>query len=388
MHPVSKTLVAFYRQRLNREGPVPLHEPWFRGHEWSYVRDCLDSGWVSSVGSYVGRFEEMCAQACGTRHAIATVNGTCALHAALHALGVRRGDIVLCPPLSFVATVNAIAYCGATPLFIDIEPATLGMDPDKVACFLAERCRRVGGEVRHRDGARVAAVVPVHIFGHPVRMAPLLATCAEYGLPVVEDAAEAIGSSYNDRPCGSLARVGFLSFNGNKTVTTGGGGMVLTDDQRLADRIRHVTTTARVRHQWAFEHDEIGYNYRLPNLNAALGCAQMEHLADSVARKRRLADFLADAIEGCKAASVFREQPWAKSNYWLNSLLLGNPAELSLVLEETNEAGLQTRPCWTLLCDLPMYREAPRNGEMTIARDIASRLINVPSSPNLVGELT
>jgi len=375
-------LVGHFRQREGRQGTIALHEPWFRGHEWDYVKDCLDTGWVSSVGAYVDRFEAMVAEACGTRFAIAAVNGTAATHVLLHALGIGPGDLVVVPALSFVATANAVAHCGAVPAFIDIDPATLGMSPAALRDFLAGECEWGGGLLRHRaSGGRVAVVMPVHIFGHPCDMDGLNAVAAEYGLPLIEDAAEALGSRFRGRPCGGLGRAAMVSFNGNKLVTTGGGGMVVTDDEALARRIKHLSTTARVGKGWVFDHDEVGFNYRLPNLNAALGCAQMEALADTVARKRGLAQLYRELAEGIGGLSVFAEQPWAEGNYWLNAVIFEAPRKRDAFLDASNAVGLQTRPCWRLLCDLPMYRDAPRGaGGLEAARRVESRLVCLPSS--------
>jgi perosamine synthetase len=357
MTPLAQQLNGFLRQTLNRSGPIPLHEPWIRGNAWTYVKDCLDSGWVSSAGRYVGRFEKLCADACGVKHAIATANGTSALHAALLSAGVKPGDAVLCPGLSFVATANAIAYTGATPLFVDSDPVTLGMDyRDAARAFTA------AGE------RRIAACVPMHVFGNPVDMDPLLDLCAERSVPVIEDAAEALGSSYKGRPAGSFGLAAALSFNGNKIVTTGGGGMILTNDDSFAERARHLTTTARTGKGLAFDHDEVGYNYRLPSLNAALGCAQMEDLSDFLSRKRALAG---------RYRAIFGDN-------WLNALLLDSGAERDAFLTETNAQGIETRPPWRLLSDLPMFTAAPRTGDLPVARSLVSRLINIPSSANLI----
>ncbi|MEO5374471.1 MAG: LegC family aminotransferase [Alphaproteobacteria bacterium] len=376
---------TYFRQAMGISGTVALHEPWFRGNEWAYVRDCLDSGWVSSVGAYVDRFEGMVAAACGARFGIAAVNGTAAAHIVLHALGVGQDDLVVCPALSFVATANAVAHCGATPVFIDIERSTLGLDPNRLAAFLAEDCeRREDGLVHRLSGRRIAAVLPVHVFGHPVDMEAILVVSTEAGVPVIEDAAESLGSRSHGRPCGGLARAGVLSFNGNKLVTTGGGGMVVTDDEALARRVRHLTTTARTGTGWVFDHDEVGWNYRLPNLNAALGCAQMERLDELIVFKRRLHEAYRHMCEDLEGITLFTEQPWAESNYWLNAVITGDQAARDALLAAANGAGLQCRPCWRLLPELPMYRAAPVGpGGFPVAHDIAGRLVNLPSSPFL-----
>ncbi len=368
MNPLASQLEDFLRRTLNRTGPIPLHEPWVRGNAWTYVKDCLDSGWVSSAGHYVGRFEKLCADACGTRYAIAIVNGTSALHATLLAAGVKPGDAVLCPALSFVATANAIAYTGAVPLFVDSDPTTLGMDAEDAARAFAAA-----------DGRRVAACVPMHVFGNPVNVDPLLALCAERGIPLVEDAAEALGSLYKGRACGGFGLAAALSFNGNKIVTTGGGGMILTDDDSFAERARHLTTTARTGTDWTFDHDAVGYNYRLPSHNAALGCAQMEDLPDFLARKRARIRRYA----GVFGKSLVVGRPETLSNGWLNALLMNSRAERDAFLADTNARGIETRPPWRLLADLPMYASAPRTGDLPVARDLTARLVNIPSSANL-----
>lgn len=381
-----EALERLYRGRLGRTGPVPLHEPWFRGKEWAYVKDCLDTGWVSTAGAYVERFEHQIAEFCGADHAVATANGTVGLHAALHALGVAALDLVVCPPISFVATANSIAHCGAAPLFVDVDDR-LGLDADELARFFAEECEAAGGELRHRaSGRRIGAVMAVHLLGHPVDIERLAALCTARAVPLLEDAAEALGSRYRGRSCGTFGQAGVLSFNGNKILTTGGGGAVLTNDAALARRLKHLTTTARIAHGWEYDHDEVGYNYRLPNINAALGCAQLEWLDDLLARKRALAAIIAEALGGIRGIKLLREPEGARSNFWLNGFLLDDAAARDTVLQETNARGLQTRPCWRLLSDLPMYSGAPMaRAGVARARDRAARLVNIPSSPNLVG---
>src|SRR5215472_1196294 len=381
-------LEHLYRDRLGRSGTVPLHEPWFRGNEWVYVKDCIDTNWVSSVGSYVDRFEEELARYCGTAFAIATANGTVALHAALHALGGGRGDIDICPAVSFVATANSIAHCGATPLFLDVDARNLGLGVSDLERFLAAECRGEGRELRHASsGRRIAAVMAVHLFGHPAAVHRLRSLCAARQVPLVEDAAQAVGSFYHGRHCGSFGAAGILSFNGNKIITTGGGGAILTDNVELARRLKHLTTTARLPHDWEYDHDEVGFNYRMTNLSAALGCAQLEQLDEFLARKRRVAVIIADALCCMDEARLLREPDGAKSNFWLNALLLHDANIRDAVLTQSNQRGIQTRSCWRLLPDLPMFCKAPiaRSG-VAVARDLAARLINIPSSANLVGD--
>ena len=365
-----------------RESPVALHEPCLAGHEWDYVKDCLDSGWVSSVGSYVNRFERQLEELLGVGNAVACVNGTAALHVCLELAGVAPGDEVIVPALTFVATANAVTYLGALPHFADSDAHTLGLDPAKLADYLEQIAEPADDGCRNRkSGRRIAAVLPMHTFGHPVDMDPLNELAARHGIAVVEDAAEALGSRYKGRACGGLARLAALSFNGNKIVTTGGGGAVLTDDDELARLAEHVTTTARVKHQWAFLHDRIGYNYRMPNLNAALGCAQLEQLAGFLAAKRAFAARYAAAFEGVPGLRIFAEPDFAESNYWLNALLLDEEvADLrDDLLARLNDSGILARPAWTLMHRLPMYRECPRM-DLSVAESLERRLINLPSS--------
>lgn len=365
--------------------PIPLHEPHFGGNEWSYVKDCLDSGWVSSVGAYVDRFEQMLAEITGAQRAIAVVNGTAALHAALMLAGVETGDEVLVPALTFVATANAVSYCGAVPHFVDSEFRTLGLDASKLADYLGKIAEAGAEGCRNRmTGRRIRAVTPMHTFGCPVDLDPLLECCARYGIVVVEDAAESLGSYYKGRHTGTLGRVGTLSFNGNKLVTTGGGGAILVNDAELGKQAKHITTTARQSHRWSFIHDQVGYNYRLPNLNAALGCAQLEQLAGFIESKRELARKYAEVFRDVAGTEIFVEPEFARSNYWLNVLLLNEEFadQRDAVLEQTNQRGFMTRPAWALMHTLPMYQQCPRM-DLTVAESLERRLINLPSSPEL-----
>jgi perosamine synthetase len=349
------------------------------------VAGCIESGWVSSVGPQVEAFEAAVAEACGTRYAVATVNGTSALQIALIVAGVAPGDEVLVPALSFVATANAVCHAGAVPHFLDSSAETLGLCPAALSAHLTRVAEQTEtGLINRRTGRRLAAIVPMHVFGHPVDMAALTATAEAFGLPIVEDTAEALGSLYHGRPCGSLGRIGALSFNGNKILTTGGGGAIVTSDETLARRARHLVTTAKRPHRWAFDHDEVGYNYRLPNLNAALGVAQMEALPDRLARKRRLAGQYAHAFADCSAATVFAEPAHGRSNHWLNALVLADGAAVhrDAILDGLNAAGLMARPVWTLLNRLPMFHDCP-SAPLPVAADLERRIVNVPSSANL-----
>jgi perosamine synthetase len=370
------------------EGFVPLHAPEFSGAEWEMVKDCLDTGWVSSVGSYVDRFERDVAAICGVAHGVALVNGTAALHLALRVVDVTPGDEVIVPTMTFVATANAIRHAGAVPHFVDSEARTLGLDAQALAQHLDAVADRRGGLLFNREtGARIAAIVPMHVFGHPSDMDPLLEVAKQHGLPVVEDAAEALGSLYHDRPCGGLGRIAALSFNGNKILTTGGGGAIVTDDPELSRRAKHLSTTAKLPHRWAFDHDQMAYNYRLPNLNAALGCAQLEQLDDRLARKRRLAERYRTVFAGLDGVSILSEPAGCRSNYWLNTLILGSAHAESRdgLLDALNDAGLMCRPVWTLLHRLPFYADCPR-APLPVAEDLERRIISLPSSAELGGE--
>jgi perosamine synthetase len=359
-----------------------LHEPEFAGNEWTYVRDTIDTGWVSSAGSYVDRFEGMLAERVGVARVVATANGTAALHLALLVAGVEPGDEVLTPALTFVATANAVVYCGAVPHFVDASEQTLGIDPKRLAVYLDQIGDRVGGQLVNRNTGRpIRAVLPMHTFGHPVDLDPLIEVCEHFGIVLVEDAAESIGSYYKGRHTGGIGRIGAISFNGNKTVTTGGGGAVLINDTDLGARAKHLSTQAKVAHRWEYIHDAVGFNYRLPNLNAALGCAQLEQLDGFLADKRRLADRYAEAFELIPGVRFFVEPPFARSNYWLNAILLDKPdlAQRDAVLAATNDAGLMTRPVWRLMHRLSMYADAPRDS-LAVAEAIEARLVSIPSS--------
>lgn len=370
-------------------GPAGLHEPYFGGREWDYVKDCLDSTFVSSVGVYVDRFEAGLAAFTGAKHAIAVSNGTSALHIAFKLAGVDTGMEVLIPALTFVATANAITYCGAIPHFVDSTETNLGIDADKLRTYLTDVTEtRDGQRVNKQSGRTIRALVPMHTFGHPNDMDALCRLADEFGLVIVEDAAEGLGSYYRDRHVGIFGLLGTLSFNGNKTITTGGGGAILTSDSDLARRAKHLTTTAKVPHAWEYYHDEIGYNYRMPNLNAALGCAQLEQLPDMLQEKHALYESYAKAFAGLNHVRLISEPEHCKSNYWLQTLIL-DPDMGDLrddVLATTNEAGLMTRPAWTLLHLLPAFRDCPRM-DLSCAESLSRRLINIPSSAQLSAKL-
>ncbi|HVV80402.1 MAG TPA: LegC family aminotransferase [Pseudolabrys sp.] len=379
---VEAVVAAVAKAIVTKDRPVHLHEPRFAGRERDYVDECIATGWVSSAGRFVDEFESRLAEACGTRAAIAVVNGTAALHVALHLAGVGAGDEVIVPAITFVATANAVTYCGAVPHFVDIEGRHLGLDVAKLKAYLARITEMKNGVcVNRKTGRAIRAVVPVHVFGHPVDMDALNAVCEPFGLPVIEDATESLGSTYRGRPCGSLSRIGVLSFNGNKIVTTGGGGALLTNDAGLARRAKHLTTTAKIAHRWDFVHDEVGWNYRLPNINAALGLAQLEQLDGFVAAKRRLAGRYIAAFANVRGVTPIVEPERAVSNYWLNAVLLGDDsgAGRDAVLKETHAAGLLTRPLWTPMHRLAMFESCPRD-DLTVSESVARRLVNLPSS--------
>ncbi|OIJ22373.1 aminotransferase DegT [Anaerobacillus alkalidiazotrophicus] len=366
---------------------TPLHEPTFQGNEWNYVKDCLDSTFVSSVGKYVDLFEERLAEFTGVKRAVAVVNGTAALHIALKIVGVEKDDEVLIPSLTFVATANAVSYSSAIPHFVDSEEKTLGLDPYKLDLYLKEIGQVTSdGCINKLTGRRIKAVVPMHTFGHPVDIDPLLEVCRKYKLVLIEDAAESLGSYYKGKHTGSFGKVAALSFNGNKIITTGGGGAILTNDDNLANYAKHLTTTAKVPHQWEYIHDEVGYNYRMPNLNAALGCAQLEALPKYIKSKRELAQKYKTAFNTVQGVNFFQEPSFAKSNYWLNVVVLSRELILNResILEVLNNNGIMSRPVWMPLHKLSMYSQCPRM-DLDGVDDLEKRIINIPSS-SLLGE--
>jgi aminotransferase in exopolysaccharide biosynthesis len=371
-------------------GPVSLHEPRFAGNEWAYVKECLDSTFVSSVGKFVDRFEADLAAFTGARHAVAVVNGTAALHIALRLAGVQSNDEVLIPALTFVATANAVSYCGALPHLADSGESDLGLDPRALRDYLRASTEIRGEQcVNLATGRVIRCVVPMHAFGHPVDIDGLLSVARDFHLSLVEDAAESLGSTFHGRHTGTFGLLGTLSFNGNKTVTTGGGGAILTNDAGLARHAKHLTTTAKVAHRWEYQHDEIGYNYRMPNINAALGCAQLEQLPGFLRAKRRLFERYAAAFADLNAVRLVAEPKGCRSNYWLQTLLLNSSSasQRDSILAATNDAGLMTRPTWTLMHRLAPYRECPRM-PLLVAESLEARLINIPSSAHLGSEVS
>lgn len=381
---IAPGIVAAIRAVVGR-GDVALHTPSFDGNEWDYLRECLDSTFVSSVGKFVDRFEAELSEFTGAKHAIAVVNGTAALHAALVLAGVRQDDEVLLPALTFVATAAAVRYCGAVPHFVDSEERTLGLDPASLKAHLSSIADLDQGVCRNRQtGRRIRAVVPMHTYGHPVDVDGLRELAHALEIVVVEDAAESLGSWYRDRHTGTFGLMGTLSFNGNKTITTGGGGAILTNDTDLARAAKHLTTTAKLPHRWEFVHDQLGFNYRMPNLNAALGCAQLEQLPKLLEAKRRLYDRYRVTFAGVTGVRLMREPDGCRSNYWLHTLLIDPSleSERESVLTATNDAGIMTRPAWRLLSGLAPYTNCPR-APLPIAESLERRIINIPSGGNL-----
>lgn len=380
-----ESLLDALRQVLPAAEKYPLHEPLFCGNENQYVRECIDTGWVSSVGKFVDRFETDLAEYTGVKRAVAVVNGTAALHVCLILSDVQRNDEVLVPAVTFIATANAVTYCGAVPHFVDSSYETLGIDPYILEAYLQDVSELRGNDCYNKKtGRRIRAAVPMHTFGHPVDMDKMIAVCEKYHLVLIEDAAESVGSFYKGRHTGNFGRISAMSFNGNKTITTGGGGAVLTNDKELGKLAKHITTQAKLPHRWAYVHDRIGYNYRMPNINAALGCAQLEELPGFVEQKRCLAAKYREALGGVPGVKFFVEPEFAKSNYWLNAILLDKDAadKRDEVLAALNDAGIGSRPIWEMIYTMPMFADCPRM-DCKIAADIGRRLINLPSSVRL-----
>jgi len=361
------------------EGPIPLHRPVFEGNERRYLIDCIDSNFVSSVGAKVTEFENRVAEFTGAGYAVATVNGTAALHVAIALAGVKPGDEVISQALTFIATCNAISYAGAKPLFVDVDLDTMGLSPLALRIFLeANAEKRVDGTFNKHSGKRISACVPMHTFGFPCRIAEIAEICADWDIALIEDAAESLGSYVGSRHTGTFASMATLSFNGNKVITTGGGGMIITDDAEMAERAKYITTTAKVPHPYEFVHDEIGYNYRMPNLNAALGCAQMERLNEILAIKTKLADQWGVFFDQNDVRFV-RAIDENKANHWLNTLVLDSREERDNFLKLTNDNGVMTRPIWTLMSKLPMFKECQTDG-LENSLWLEDRVVNIPSS--------
>ena len=359
---------------------IPLAVPVFIGNEKKYLNECIDTTFVSSVGKFVDRFEEDTARYTGCKRAVVCVSGTNALHMSLMLAGVEKDDEVLTQALTFVATCNALSYIGAHPVFIDVDRDTMGLSPVAVREWLTKNSEQKNGECYNkRTGRRVKACVPMHTFGHPVHLDELVEVLKEYHIELVEDAAESIGSLYKGKHTGTFGKVGALSFNGNKTITTGGGGMMLFNDEELGAYAKHITTQAKIPHRWEFRHDHIGYNYRMPNINAALGCAQLEHIEEYVASKRETAKAYEEFFKDIPEIEFFTEPKETRSNYWLNVVILKDKEAQLNFLEYTNDNGVMTRPIWELMNRLPMFEKCENDGlKNTIF--FADRVVNIPSS--------
>lgn len=376
-----ETIISFIRESFGSEGGyIPLHVPCFNGEEKGYLLDCIDSTFVSSVGRYVDEFEKMVGEYTGAKYAVATVNGTAALHVALVLAGVDAGDEVITQGISFVATANAIAYCNAAPVFLDVDKESLGLCPVALEHFLGEygEQKQDGFTYNKKTGKKISACVPAHVLGHPVDLDRIKHLLAKYNIVLVEDAAESLGSYYKGKHTGILGKLGILSFNGNKIITTGGGGMILTNDKSLGELSKHITTTAKVPHKWQYFHDRLGYNYRMPNLNAALGCAQLKRLPEVLKAKRERARAYKSFFDEI-GISFVSEPEGCHANYWLNAIVFRNRQERDGFLQCSNQSGVMARPLWELLSDLPMYCNC-QTDKLENARWLHDRLVNIPSS--------
>ena len=373
------SVIDFIQNLYQTNSPIPLHEPKFIGNEKRYLSECIDSTFVSSVGRFVDRFEEEIAKYTGAKYAIATSNGTSALHVALLIANVRKNDEVITQPLTFIATCNAINYCGALPIFIDVDKDTMGLSPSALKEFL-ENFTLIKNQqcINSKTGKVIKACIPMHTFGHPCRIDEIKDICDKYNIVLIEDAAESLGSMYKNKHTGTYGQMGIMSFNGNKIITAGGGGCIITDDEELAKKAKHLTTTAKVPHKWDYTHDMIGYNYRMPNLNAALLVAQLENLDSFLLRKHELATIYAKFFNNSNYRFV-NEPKGGKSNYWLNSIILNNKQQRDDFLNETNSQGVMTRPIWTLMNKLPMF-ESAQCGDLTSSEWLEERVVNIPSS--------
>ena len=371
--------IAFIRDLYGeKEAFIPLHAPTFAGNEKKYLEECIDTTFVSSVGKFVDLFEQKVAEYTAAKYAVVCVNGTNALHIALKISGVEEGDMVITQPLTFIATTNAIVYAGAVPAFVDVDKDTMGLSPTSLERFLQDNAQLRNGTCYHKQtGRRIKACLPMHTFGHACRIEEILAICEHYHIAVVEDAAEAMGSYYKGKHLGIFAPIGAISFNGNKTITTGGGGMILTNDETIAHRAKHLTTQAKLPHAWEFVHNEIGYNYRMPNINAALGVAQLEQLDGFLANKRATAEAYKAYFEK-QGIAFFAERENEKCNYWLNAIILKDKEERNAFLTEANAQGVMCRPIWQLMNRLPMFVNCER-GDLSNAEWLEARVVNIPS---------
>ena len=372
-------VVDFIRSVYKTDSFIPLHEPRFSGNEKKYLNECIDSTFVSSVGKFVDEFENKIASYTGAKYAIATSNGTSALHISLLISGVESGDEVITQPLTFVATCNAISYCNASPVFIDVDKDTMGMSPIALESFLKANTTVKNQQcVNKSTGSIIKACIPMHTFGHPCRIEEIQKICKEWHIILVEDSAESLGSFYNNQHTGTFGELGVISFNGNKVITSGGGGCILTNNEDLAKKAKHITTTAKEPHKWEYTHDMVGYNYRMPNLNAALIVAQLEQLDGFLKSKKALAKLYKEFFQNGDIHFVTDPEN-AKSNYWLNSIILKSKDQRNLFLDETNSQGIMTRPIWVLMNKLPMFEEA-QCGDLTNAEWLEERVVNIPSS--------
>ena len=374
-----KEFIKFVKDTYKKDEIIPLHEPLFNGNEKKYLNECIDSTFVSSVGKFVDLFENKIAEYTGAKYAIATVNGTAALHIALKLAGVKPDTEVITQPLTFIATANAITYTGANPVFIDVDKDTMGLSAEKLLNFLKKKTFVKNGKTFNKNtGKQISAILPMHTFGHPVRIEEIKNICTQYNIPLIEDAAESLGSFYKGKHTGTFGLFGTLSFNGNKTITTGGGGMILTGDERLAKLAKHLTTQAKIPHKWEYKHDYIAYNYRLTNIAAALGVAQMEQLPEFINAKRNLAKLYTNFFSNLNIKFV-TEPEFAQSNYWLNAIILKDKEERDRFLEYTNANGIMTRPIWKLISHLEMYKGC-QTEDIENSLYLADRVVNIPSS--------
>ena len=372
-------IVDFIKQTFNTNEFIPLHEPRFNGNEKKYLNDCIDSTFVSSVGKYVDTFEKEFAKTVGSKYAIATVNGTAALHISLILADVKKDDEVITQPLTFIATCNAISYIGAKPIFLDVDLDTMGLSPDALKDFLEKNCEIVDNKCINKTTKKIIkACVPMHTFGHSCRIEEIKDICDTWNITLVEDAAESLGSYYKEKHTGTFGKVAAFSFNGNKIITSGGGGVIVTDDEVLAKRAKHITTTAKIPHPYEYVHDEIGYNYRLPNINAALLVAQLEQLNDFLTAKRKLALKYKEFFSK-NDITFIEEAKNSKSNYWLQAILLKDKKQRDEFLEFTNKNAVMTRPIWRLMNELEMFKDCQKD-DLKNAKYLEEKVVNIPSS--------
>lgn len=386
-HELSRSIISAI-QGVIGDSQVNLHEPEFKGNERKYLNDCIDSTYVSSVGEYVNLFENKLAEFTNANFAIATTNGTAALHLALVVAGVERGDEVLVPSLTFIATANAVAYCGASPHFVDVDTDSLGIDPIKLNEYLKNTTKLKDGKCTNKiTGQPISALIPMHTFGYPAKMEAILEIGDTYKIQIIEDAAESLGSYYKAKHTGTLGKIGIISFNGNKVITTGGGGAILTNDKKIAELAKHLSTTAKVKHKWEFKHDSLGFNYRLPNLNAALGCGQLEVLQEKLENKAKLHQEYKFAFENIDGVNLFEGIPDTRSNHWLNVLILSKKTEniLEETLRDLNDAGIASRPVWNPLHKNSTYKNS-QHSDLSTTEELSGQIINIPSSPQLLSK--